>query len=121
MKPLRRNGLRDSKGIDGVETDGFRKRWEVERVILETDIESRLVRGVEKRGGICLKVGFDGWPDRLCLLPGGRVVWVETKRPGGTASGAQRWRVARLRRMGFRAEIPYTADAVDEILESLDK
>lgn len=89
-------------------------------MILETDIENRLVRGVEKRGGICLKVGMDGWPDRLCLMPGGKVVWVETKRPDGAASGPQRWRVSQLRRMGFRAEIPFTAEAVDAILESLD-
>jgi hypothetical protein len=24
-----------------------------------------------------------GWPDLLCALPGGRVVWIETKRPVG--------------------------------------
>ena len=89
-------------------------------MILETDIESRLVRGIEKRGGQCLKIGVDGWPDRLCLLPGGRVVWVETKRPDGKASGPQRWRVLFLRRLGFRAEIPYTAEEVDGILASLD-
>ena len=90
-------------------------------MIFERDVEQRLVRGIEKRGGICLKVGFDGWPDRLCLLPGGAILWAELKRPDGSASGPQRWRVAMLRRLGFRVEIPYTSEAVDEILASLDK
>lgn len=90
-------------------------------MILETDIESRLVRGIEKRGGLCLKIGVDGWPDRLCLLPGGKILWVETKRPDGGPSGLQRWRIKVLRKLGFRAEIPYTPEEVDAILVSLDR
>ena len=44
-----------------------------ENMILESDIEQRLVHGIEELGGLCIKVGQDGWPDRLCILPGGRV------------------------------------------------
>ena len=88
-------------------------------MIFESDIESGLVTGIEKRGGLCLKFGQDGWPDRLALLPQGRVIWVETKRPEGRVAALQKWRVAQLRKLGFRVEIPKSADEVTRILESL--
>ena len=88
-------------------------------MILESDIEQRLVHGIEKLGGLCIKVGQDGWPDRLCILPGGRVCWAELKRPDGTASGPQRWRAVQLRRLGQRVERPSSAADVDALLEDL--
>lgn len=64
---------------------------------LEKDIEQKLRRTVEKHGGRCLKWTCPGWsgvPDRIILLPGGRVVFVELKRPkGGVLSPMQKkWR-----------------------------
>lgn len=53
---------------------------------LERDIEQKLRRMVEARGGRCLKWVCPGWagvPDRIVLLPGARVAFVETKRPKG--------------------------------------
>ena len=47
-------------------------------MILERDIERRLVRNVEAAGGLCVKFIPDnraGMPDRLVLLPGGVVAW----------------------------------------------
>ena len=88
-------------------------------MILESDIEQRLVHGIGKLGGLCIKFGQDGWPDRLCILPGGRVCWVELKRPDGTASGPQRWRAVQLRRLGQRVERPSRAEEVDALLEDL--
>lgn len=52
----------------------------------ESDIESKLTEGVKKAGGMCMKFvspGFSGVPDRIILMPGGKVYFVETKRPGG--------------------------------------
>lgn len=64
---------------------------------LERDIERKLLRLVEKYGGRCLKWVCPGWrgvPDRIILLPGGRIHFVELKRPnGGKYSAMQdKWR-----------------------------
>jgi hypothetical protein len=64
---------------------------------LEKDIEQKLRQTVEKLGGRCLKWTCPGWsgvPDRIVLLPGGRIHFVETKRPkGGRYSAMQdKWR-----------------------------
>lgn len=66
-------------------------------ITLEKDIEQKLRRKVEAMGGRCLKWTCPGWsgvPDRIVLLPGGRIYFVETKRPkGGELSALQfKWR-----------------------------
>ena len=51
----------------------------------EREIERKLVSAVKSRGGICPKFvspGFDGMPDRVVLLPHGKLGFVEVKRPG---------------------------------------
>ena len=72
---------------------------------LEKDIERSLGRMVGKHGGLCLKWVCPGWagvPDRIILLPGGRVIFVELKRPeGGVISSRQKWWANKLSRLGF--------------------
>lgn len=66
-------------------------------VELEKDIERKLRRMVEKRRGLCLKWVCPGWsgvPDRIVLLPGGRIYFVELKRPNGSrvAKLQEKWK-----------------------------
>lgn len=72
---------------------------------LEKDIERRLRTLVERHGGLCLKWVCPGWagvPDRIVLLPGGRIIFVELKRPkGGVFNKLQDWWRQRLTDMGF--------------------
>lgn len=81
---------------------------------LEKDIEAQLRRTVERHGGKCLKWVCPGWrgvPDRIVLLPGGRIHFVETKRPkGGKLDPLQiKWREW-LTRLGFKCWVIWNED-----------
>ena len=54
--------------------------------VSEKAIERYLSDSVKELGGICLKYsnpGMAGYPDRICLLPGGVTIWVELKSKDG--------------------------------------
>lgn len=87
----------------------------------EKSIEQKLVRATKGRGGICPKLvnpGFDGMPDRLVLLPHGKVGFVEVKAPGGKPRPIQISRHRLLRRLGFKV---YVLDSADDIHRVLDE
>ena len=83
---------------------------------LEKDIEKALVAMVKRRGGLCLKWVCPGWagvPDRIILLPRGRVIFAELKRPkGGKISPLQQWWRDQLVRLGFDHYYLYTHENV---------
>lgn len=72
--------------------------------IRESTIEKHLVSEVKKAGGMAYKFvspGRRSVPDRLVLLPGGRVVFVECKAPGEKPRPEQLREHERLRARGF--------------------
>ena len=78
----------------------------LEKVVRESALEKKLKERIERAGGLCLKwtsPGFSGVPDRIVLLPGARILFVEVKRPGTKDGMSPRQkRVADLiRRLGF--------------------
>lgn len=83
---------------------------------LEKDVEEALRKMIKRHGGYCLKFVCPGWsgvPDRIILLPGGRVYFVETKRPkGGRASRLQQFWHEELFRLGFKALFIHTKNSV---------
>ena len=86
----------------------------------EKTIETKLVIAIKDMGGIAPKFmspGFDGMPDRIVLLPGGRMGFVEVKAPGKVPRPLQEARHRMLRRLGFQV---YLLDAVDQIGGILD-
>lgn len=89
--------------------------------MLEKAVEQHLVRGVKALRGFCWKLtvpGVRGVPDRLCLLPGGNVVFVELKRPkGGRLSVHQKLLHSVMRGLGLRVEVFSTKEEVDSFLE----
>ena len=91
---------------------------------LERDIERALVGMVKRRGGLCLKwvcPGFAGVPDRIVLLPHGRVVFVEVKRPrGGKVAPLQEWWAGKLKKLGFPHVYIYNRSDI-ELLEQYIK
>lgn len=81
-------------------------------------MEKKLRLGVERLGGVCWKMGGEeGMPDRIVLLPGGRTIWVETKRPSGRLSGMQLYQHGRLHRLGQDVRVLWSAEAVEEFIK----
>jgi len=73
-------------------------------------------------GGLCVKfppLFFRGFPDRIVLLPGGAVVFVETKAPGQRPRLIQRKVHDRLRRLGFQVEVLDSVESVDGFILTL--
>ena len=86
-------------------------------MILERDVERALIRAVRRAGGLCLKFTSPGWigaPDRLCLLPEGKIFFVELKRPGAKPRHLQLKRHEELRKLGFPV---YVIDSKEECYE----
>lgn len=85
----------------------------------EAAIERRLKRKVEAAGGKALKFVSPGWagaPDRIVLLPGGRVVFVELKAPGKKPRPIQLKRHEELKALGFEVEVIDSPEGVDEFM-----
>ena len=74
----------------------------------EKTIEQKFRAAVKAVGGVAVKFtspGFDGMPDRLALLPGGRMAFVEIKAPGKKPRPLQGARHRMLRRLGFKVYV----------------
>lgn len=70
---------------------------------IEKDIERWLGNQLKKLGCIYMKFvspGNDGVPDRIVVLPGGSVIFIELKATTGKLMANQRIQVARLRKQG---------------------
>lgn len=81
----------------------------------ESTLEQRLVREVERIGGLAPKwvsPGNRGVPDRIVILPHGRVVFVEMKAPGKQLQPLQRKWMKTLRSLGHRV---YKIDSAEDI------
>ena len=88
--------------------------------MLEKVIEMQLMKAVKKMGGRAVKFmspGFDGMPDRLVLLPGGKCGFVEVKAPGKKPRALQVVRHEMLKTWGFKV---YVADAKEQIEEIIN-
>ena len=90
-------------------------------LLKEKQIEQKLVQTVKNMGGIAPKLvspGFDGMPDRIVLLPGGHIGFVEVKAPGEKPRPLQLARHGLLRRLGFKV---YVLDDEQQIGGLLDE
>lgn len=81
----------------------------------EKTVEAKLVKAVKSMGGLALKFispGLDGVPDRLVLLPGGKLAFVELKAPGKELRPLQVRRKRQLETLGF---LVYCIDSPEQI------
>lgn len=88
----------------------------------EKIIERKLVELIKLRKGLCIKLlcdQFIGLPDRLCLLPNGKLVFVELKTTGKKPRRIQTVVHNKLRKLGFRVEVIDTTAKVIELIENM--
>jgi len=88
----------------------------------EKTLERKLVEAVKSMGGIAPKFispGFDGMPDRLVLLPMGRIAFVEVKRHGEKPRPLQESRHGMLRRIGFKVYVLDDVGRIQQILKQM--
>ena len=84
---------------------------------MEKDIERYFCRQVKAIGGYAFKwvsPGRRGVPDRIVLLPGGKVWFVELKAAGGRLSALQRFIGSLLVKLGMNYTVIWTKEQVDE-------
>ena len=91
----------------------------------EASVEARLRKMVERAGGKCLKFvspGHTGVPDRIILMPGGRVYFAELKAPGEKERARQEYVQGRLRKLGFKvfSSVDTFERALNVVTELLD-
>jgi hypothetical protein len=82
--------------------------------VRERDVEAALVAAVEAAGGLALKFTSPGRrsvPDRVVILPGKPVVFVECKAPGAKCTAAQLREHARIHAAGGAVFIISHTDA----------
>ena len=83
----------------------------------------RMLTGVVKAiGGMAPKLispGLSGMPDRLILLPGGRLAFVEVKAPGMQLRPLQVKRKRQLEALGFKVCVLDRKEQIQQILKEI--
>lgn len=95
------------------------------RKMRESTIERKLYNEVKAHGGMALKFvspTLDGVPDRIVLLPKGKMAFIELKAPGKPLRPLQARRKRQLEALGFLVfkvdHIEQIGGIIDEILSS---
>lgn len=87
--------------------------------MLESSIERKACSEAKKLGVRNVKMNTlsdTGWPDRMFLIPGGRPLFIEFKRPGGELSPKQQYVHDLLKSLGYTVE---THDNVATVLTTI--
>lgn len=93
----------------------------MEEAVREREVEKQLIDEVKKRGGLCEKwiSGTVGWPDRIVIIPDGKIGFVEVKRPGEKPRPIQVHRHNQLRQIGVKVYVLDHPDKIGGILNDL--
>jgi hypothetical protein len=88
----------------------------------ESRIEKELKDKVQDMGGVALKFvspGMAGVPDRIVLIPNGKVIFVELKAPGKTMRPLQLKRKSQLEHLGFKVYLIDSLQGVDSFVREV--
>ena len=102
-----------------------REGWanETPKKISEKWIENKLRDEVKKLGGLALKfwpVSFTGFPDRMILMPPGKVRFVELKSGGKVLKPKQKLVRKILLKLGFEVYTIDTKQLLDDFLKRIE-
>lgn len=92
-------------------------------MILEKKIEAYLRNQVKKRRGIAFKFvspGYNGVPDRLIVMPGGHIYFVEVKNERGRLSPLQLQCHKILEALGVHVFVLWSKEDVDAFMEIIN-
>lgn len=87
--------------------------------ISEKAIERYLAESVREIGGVCLKYSnpnMVGYPDRVCLMPHGGIIWVELKSKGQKPTKIQILRHEQLAKLGHPVLVFDSKKQIDDYL-----
>lgn len=90
--------------------------------IPEKQLEYLFLTEVRRVGGMALKFvspGFAGVPDRLVLIPDGKVGFVEVKAHGKHPRPLQTARHKQLRKLGFKVYVLDNPQQIPEIIRDI--
>lgn len=90
---------------------------------MESSLENALRLAIKTRGGLALKLtslSFTGLPDRLILLPGARIYFVETKGVEKSPRPRQLVVQRQLQALGFRVWNIWSGEHLNLFLNSID-
>ena len=85
----------------------------------ERDVERYLRERVKQLGGRAYKFvspGNNGVPDRIVMLPGGKLFFVELKAPGKETTALQDAQIDRISKLGPDVFVVDSKEKVDNIL-----
>ena len=88
----------------------------------ESQLERKLFERVKKMGGMCLKFvspGRAGVPDRIILMPEGKIYFVEMKSPRGEINPIQEYVFEKFSRLGFKVHIINSDEAIKNFLQEI--
>lgn len=88
----------------------------------ESELEKKFRERVRQAGGKAYKFvspGNDGVPDRLVILPGGRIGFVELKRPGEKPRKQQKLRMAEFESMGCYTAVVDNIESIEGVIEEI--
>jgi len=90
-------------------------------MVREIEIEKYLMKRVKDKGGLCWKFtsGLAGMPDRIVMFPGGKLGFLEVKKPGSLPRALQIKRITQINRLGFFSTWVDTKQKVDEVLNEI--
>lgn len=87
---------------------------------MEADLQRKCLKEARRRGCLAFKiiaVSFVGFPDTMVIFPGGLIILVEFKQPGGKLRPVQVRRIKQLRSFGVKV---YVEDDYDKFIGLLE-